>query len=116
MESFYYAAQSDPKSGEFVHIYNVLIENLGLHTVQLIDRHWFIWDSCNLLREVQGPGVIGQQPILKSSDIHQYQSGSQLTTDMGKMYGTYSMLRLSDNQKFVIDIPPFDLVYPAKLN
>jgi ApaG protein len=116
VESVYYSEQSDPKSAKFVHIYNVTIENLGQHTVQLIDRHWYIWDSCSSLREVQGPGVIGQQPVLKPNDIHRYQSGSQLTTNMGKMYGNYSMLRLSDNQKFEIDIPPFNLIVPAKLN
>ena len=116
VETMYQSMYSKPLSNEYVHAYRVTIENLGSDTVQLLHRHWYIWDSTSVLREVKGEGVIGIQPVLGPQELHQYVSGSPLRSDMGKMYGTFSMKRLSDEKEFEVVIPIFYLIPPFKYN
>ncbi len=99
-----------------MHAHRITVENLGMETVQLLERHWYIWDSSGVLREVQGDGVVGRQPVLPPKEYYQYVSGCPLTTDMGKMYGSYLMKRLSDDSTFEVEIPAFYLLPPFKLN
>ena len=54
--------------------YQVSIENQSNNTVQLLERHWKIFDSLNDIEIVEGSGVIGKKPILKPSQIHTYES------------------------------------------
>ena len=79
-------------------------------------RHWFIWDSKSGHREVEGPGVVGQQPILKPGDTHQYISMCNLSSEIGSMYGTYLMQQQDTDELFKVDIPEFTMVAPQKLN
>lgn len=116
VESFYQPAYSKPLAGEFVHAYRVTIENLTGETVQLMRRCWQIWDSNGIWREVEGEGVVGQQPILEPLQQHQYVSGCPLRTEIGKMYGHFTMQRLSDSGTFDVTIPVFELVAPFKYN
>ena len=116
VETMYQSMYSKPLENEYLHAYRVTIENLGGETVQLLRRHWYIWDSSGVLREVEGEGVIGEQPILEPNDTHQYVSGCLLKTDMGKMYGMYGMIRASDGLRFEVKIPPFNLIPPFKNN
>jgi len=116
VEAMYQSMYSKPMDREYVHAYRVSIENLGDETVQLLRRHWYIWDSTGVIREVEGEGVIGEQPTLEPRDIHQYVSGCPLKTDIGKMYGTYTMKRLSDGTLFDVEIPAFSLIPPFKYN
>jgi ApaG protein len=62
--SRYAAENSQPGAGEWVFQYTVRITNQGSETVQLISRHWIITDACERIREVEGPGVVGEQPVL----------------------------------------------------
>jgi ApaG protein len=107
---------SQPLNEHFIFDYRVIIENLGSDTVQLLSRHWCIWDSCSNLQEVKGLGVVGQQPILKPGDKYQYMSCCPLSTNMGKLSGTYGMMRISDGHEFDISIPSLNLIVPFKLN
>ncbi|MCB0689862.1 MAG: Co2+/Mg2+ efflux protein ApaG [Saprospiraceae bacterium] len=107
---------SNPLHGKFLFSYHIIIENLTNQTVQLMSRHWFIFDSIGIKREVIGDGVIGQQPILNPNQVHEYSSWCPLTTSMGKMNGYYTMRRLTDNSSFEVEIPSFDLVAPIQLN
>lgn len=107
---------SKPLANEYVHAYRITIENLGSETVQLMYRHWYIWDSTTVIREVEGEGVIGIQPVLEPQGLHQYVSGSPLRSDMGKMYGMFVMRRLSDDSEFEVVIPMFYLIPPFKYN
>ena len=66
--------------------------------------------------EIEGEGVIGQQPIIEQGDAHTYLSWSQLETEMGQMYGTYQMINVEDNKFFDVEIPIFQLIVPGKLN
>jgi ApaG protein len=116
VETFYQPAQSDPFRSEHLFAYRITIENLTIYPVKLISRHWHIKDSNGIHREVEGEGVVGQQPVIQPGDSYQYTSGVNLNTDLGKMYGSYLMENLFNKKKLTIAIPEFRLVVPAKLN
>ncbi len=116
VEAIYQSAYSKPIDREFVHAYRVTIQNLSKHTVQLLSRHWFIWDSVAKLREVEGVGVVGQQPILEPDEIHRYVSGCPIGSEMGTMHGSYEMLRVDNQKKFRVIVPKFYLIPPFKYN
>jgi ApaG protein len=101
---------------EYVFMYRIQIENNSDHSVQLLRRHWYIIDSLSGSREVEGEGVVGEQPVLKPGQSHQYTSGCQLQSEMGKMLGTYTLVRLSDGYSFEVSIPEFHLVAPIRNN
>ncbi|PTX14361.1 ApaG protein [Pontibacter mucosus] len=107
---------SSPVQQHFVFAYRIKIENRSEFTVKLLRRHWYIHDSTGQMREVEGEGVVGQQPILEPGEIHEYVSGCNLKTGIGKMRGTYLMERLVDGRHFDVTIPEFTLVVPYKLN
>lgn len=100
----------------YVFTYKITIENKSENTIQLKRRHWFIHDAGNLTREVEGEGVVGRQPILESGQIHQYVSGCNLKSGIGKMSGSYTMERVSDGRIFHVAIPEFLMIVPFRLN
>lgn len=116
VEVYYQPAYSRPLELKYIFAYHITIENLSQDTVQLLRRHWIIFDSNGLIREVEGEGVIGKQPILAPGEVHQYASWSPLMTEMGKMSGTYLFQRQSDAEHFWVKIPEFQLLAPFKLN
>jgi ApaG protein len=106
--SQYSAENSTPQQGEWVFQYTVRITNKGSETVQLISRHWMITDAGGELREVKGPGVVGEQPVLAPGESFKYSSWCPLKTPMGMMRGTYQMSR-TNGEMFDIEIAPFAL-------
>jgi len=96
--------------------YRIQIENKSEHTVKLIRRDWFIYDSLDLPRYVSGEGVVGQQPILSPGEIYQYTSGSDLSSEIGYMTGHYTFIDMETELEFPVYIPRFDLIFPAKMN
>ena len=107
--------QSRPKDGQFVYAYTISIENQGQKTAQLLSRHWRITDANDKQQEVQGMGVIGQQPKIKPGESYSYTSGVILKTETGMMTGTYAM-RSDDGDEFEAEIPAFALVKPSALH
>lgn len=118
VETFYQELQSDPKNGEYLYAYRITIENLSSNPVQLISRHWYISDAYfgTEVREVEGDGVVGEQPIIQPGESYQYISAANLRSETGKMHGTYEMENLFNKKKFTVNIPEFQLVAPFKLN
>ena len=116
VDSMYQPIYSKPLARKFVHAYQVTIENLSPSSVQLIDRHWVIWDALSLFREVKGAGIVGKQPILHPGETHRYQSSCHMASEFGKMFGSYGMLRVEDRKSFDIEIPIFQLLVPYKFN
>ena len=90
--------------------YQVTIENQSNNTVQLLERHWKIFDSLNETEIVEGSGVIGKKPILKPSEKHTYTSNCFLTSPIGAMKGFYSMVNLATTNSFKVYIPTFQLM------
>jgi ApaG protein len=107
---------SSPGQQHFVFAYKINIQNNSEFTVKLLRRHWFIHDTNGIVREVEGEGVVGQQPVLEPGESHEYVSGCNLKTGIGKMRGTYLMERLVDGRQFNVIIPEFVLIVPYKLN
>jgi ApaG protein len=107
---------SSPVQQHYVFAYKISIENNSEFTVKLLRRHWFIHDATGVVREVEGEGVVGQQPVLEPGDSHEYVSGCNLKTGLGKMRGTYLMERMVDGKQFKVTIPEFTLIVPYKLN
>ncbi|MDZ4664020.1 MAG: Co2+/Mg2+ efflux protein ApaG [Bacteroidota bacterium] len=112
----YLSEHSIPRENHFFFVYFITIENKGNYAVQLLSRHWDIFDSNGEKREVDGEGVIGETPVIEPGETYEYNSGCNLLTDMGYMKGYYNMKRLMDDALFKAVIPQFDLVVPAKLN
>ena len=116
VETNYQPEYSNPANAHFMFSYKITIDNLSDYTVQLLSRHWTIFDSNGTHREVEGEGVIGVQPVLEPNQIHEYVSGCNLKTEMGKMSGTYTFKRLVDEKTFIVSIPEFELLCPFKMN
>jgi ApaG protein len=111
----YVPQQSVPQARRYVFAYTIRIENQGDLTAQLKSRHWVITDGNGKVEEVRGPGVIGQQPLLRPGEHFEYTSGCVLETPRGSMRGTYQM-RCADGRAFDATIAPFDLALPYSLN
>lgn len=107
----YLAEQSVPDQANFSFGYTIEIENQGNRPVQLLERHWFITDANGQRTEVQGSGVVGEQPFINPGECYAYQSGVQLKTPLGFMQGTYTFQDES-GELFDIDIPLFTLAIP----
>ena len=107
---------SNPDRSHFVFTYKIMIENRSSQTVQLLRRHWFVYDSNFKYYEVEGEGVVGQQPVLEPGEVHEYVSGCNLSSGLGKMNGSYLMERLLDGYRFKVVIPEFVLAVPYLLN
>ncbi|AII53024.1 MULTISPECIES: Co2+/Mg2+ efflux protein ApaG [Hymenobacter] len=107
---------SSPSQEHYVFAYKIDIRNNSEYTVKLLRRHWYIYDANGVVREVEGDGVVGQQPVLEPGEAHQYVSGCNLKSGLGKMRGTYDMERLADGSTFEVEIPEFTLVVPYRLN
>ena len=112
----YEADYSRPSHQHYVFSYHISIENHSSYTLQLLRRHWFIYDAHGGIAEVEGEGVIGQQPILSQAETHEYSSGCTLRTPIGKMKGTYLFERLIDGTRFKVDIPEFVMIVPYLAN
>lgn len=116
VETEYQPAYSSPSQYHYVFTYRITIENQSDYTVQLLRRHWHIHDAGFTIREVEGDGVVGQQPVLEPGQQHQYVSGCNLKSGIGKMTGSYSMERIVDGTKVIVAIPDFTMIAPLRLN
>ncbi len=108
----YIAEQSDPENNRYVWAYDVEIINEGRKTVQLRQRTWLITDANGKREQVNGAGVVGEQPILNPGDAFKYSSGCPLTTSSGFMLGCYTMSDEAGGE-FEIDVPAFSLDLPG---
>jgi ApaG protein len=102
------------RAGAYFYIYFIRIENLGSLTAQLLRRHWFIRDATGYTQEVEGEGVIGEQPILKPGGSFQYHSGVPIASAPGKMHGYY-VFKDELGTEFRAEVPGFELLQPVEL-
>ncbi len=111
----YIPEQSDPNAGQFVYAYTITIRNQGSHAATLLSRHWIITDANNKVQEVQGIGVIGEQPTISPQQSYAYTSGVVMETNTGMMSGTYTMQN-ENGEKFEAKIPDFALSQPGAMH
>lgn len=109
------AEHSRPDEDKFLFAYTVTIRNTGDVTAQLISRHWIITDANNRIEEVQGLGVVGEQPVLQPGEAFEYTSGCPIATPVGSMRGSYQCIA-EDGTAFEAAIPEFILSMPRTLH
>lgn len=100
----------------FAFTYQIKIENHSKDIVQLVSRHWEIFDSLNDNETIDGEGVIGKKPILNPGEQHIYSSGCLLSSPYGAMKGHFNMINFTSTRNFKVVIPAFKLVAPFALN
>ena len=105
---------SEPDDAHYVWAYTIEVENLSEQPVQLTHRHWKITDAQGLMQEVDGEGVVGEQPTLQPGDAFQYTSGTALATPSGIMHGTYDM-QTPKGERISVEVPAFSLDSPYQL-
>lgn len=111
----YLAERSSPEDEHYVFAYTITIANQGNERVTLISRRWLITDANGKRIEVEGSGVVGEQPAIAAGDDYTYTSGVSLETPVGVMEGFYT-LRRDDGSEFEAAIAPFRLAQPNLIN
>ncbi|MFN6379028.1 MAG: Co2+/Mg2+ efflux protein ApaG [Flavobacteriales bacterium] len=107
---------SNPLLDSYVFSYKIIIENQNDYPVQLLRRHWYIFDSVAIKREVEGPGVVGEMPIINPGEYYTYESACDLRSLRGTMQGFYNMQRPGEAETFHVRIPKFKLEVPYGMN
>jgi ApaG protein len=116
VRTIYLGDESSPAQSHYVFAYQVKIVNESDDVVQLLSRKWNIVDALGERRTVEGEGVVGKQPVLARGEFHEYVSGCDFRTPIGKMGGYYLFVRSHDASEFKVRIPSFVMVAPAFLN
>ena len=115
VDTRYLEDESQPDARRYVFAYTIRIRNQGAVPAKLLGRHWIITDADGQVQEVDGDGVVGEQPHLAPGEAFQYTSGAVLETDLGVMRGSYRMLA-DDGTRFEAPIPAFTLAVPRTLH
>ncbi|UCB32161.1 Co2+/Mg2+ efflux protein ApaG [Duffyella gerundensis] len=115
VQSVYIATHSSPEDERYVFAYTITVRNLGRNTVQLIGRYWLITNGNGEASEVEGEGVVGEQPYIEPGDEFQYTSGAVLETPLGTMQGHYVMVD-NEGENFQVEIPVFRLAVPSHVH
>ncbi|MGJ7511591.1 Co2+/Mg2+ efflux protein ApaG [Variovorax sp. GT1P44] len=108
VEPRYLPDQSSPGDSVYTFAYAVTVTNHGKVAAQLIARHWFINDGGGQTQEVQGLGVIGQQPLIAPGESFRYTSGCRLKAPSGTMHGSFFIVT-EQGERFDVPIPMFVL-------
>lgn len=96
----------------FIWAYHVRIDNQSLEAIKLTNRYWRIIDEKGIVQEVNGEGVIGEQPTIAPNASYQYSSGVHLRYPSGIMLGRYQMQK-PNLETFEVKIPTFSLDVPS---
>ncbi|HDP89919.1 MAG TPA: Co2+/Mg2+ efflux protein ApaG [Thioalkalivibrio sp.] len=115
VETDFIPAQSDPDNERYVFAYTITIHNEGHVPARLLTRHWVITDANGKVQEVEGEGVVGEQPYLRPGEAFQYTSGTMIGTPVGTMQGSYHLVA-DDGAAFDAPIAPFTLASPRVLH
>jgi ApaG protein len=115
VRSRYLPERSAPREEQYLFAYHITISNVGDDTAQLISRHWYITNADGQTEEVEGPGVVGEQPVLGPGMSFEYTSFCPLKTSVGSMHGTYTMVT-PGGTTFEARISPFTLAVPYAVN
>ncbi|WP_417618087.1 Co2+/Mg2+ efflux protein ApaG [Oceanisphaera sp.] len=111
----YLAERSTPDEQNYVFAYTITIANRGDVPVKLISRRWLITDANGKMIEVEGSGVIGEQPRIAPGEQFTYTSGVSLETPVGVMEGSYTMSQ-ENGDEFQAPIAAFRLALPNLIN
>lgn len=116
VESRYEEERSSPAERYYFFSYRVRISNVGSETAQLLSRVWVITDEDGEVQRVEGPGVVGETPLLAPGEAFEYTSFCPLRTPFGTMEGHYVMALAGSDERFEARIAPFTLAVPGTIN
>lgn len=107
--------RSDPDRDHYFFAYRIRITNAGDAPAKLLRRHWIITDGTGHVEEVEGRGVVGEQPLLMPGEHFEYTSACPLPTPVGTMHGSYQFIT-AEGQLFDAPIRPFTLALPNMIH
>jgi ApaG protein len=107
---------SNPDNSQYFYNYRIFIENKGSNSIQLLHRHWMVEHLIYGIQHVDGPGVIGEQPIIAVGNRFEYVSGCEFWMPIGRMSGFYTFQNMDTEQLFSVPIPLFTLEFPPVLS
>lgn len=116
VETKYIPRISSPLLDSFVFSYEITIVNQNDFPIQLMRRFWDVFDSSGYCREIEGAGVVGEQPIIQPQQVFTYSSACDLRSPRGKMSGYFTMRQLDNQQLFIARVPDFQMEVPFILN
>ena len=107
---------SNPEENQYFYNYRIYIENKGNEPIQLLHRHWMVEQLIYGIQHLDGPGVVGEQPLIHPGERYEYVSGCEFWMPIGRMSGFYSFQNLETEQLFSVPIPLFTLEFPPLLS
>jgi ApaG protein len=107
---------SNPEENQYFYNYRIIIENKGNESIQLLHRHWMVEQLIYGIQHVDGPGVVGEQPLILPGEYYEYMSGCEFWMPIGRMSGFYSFQNIETEQLFTVPIPIFTLEFPPLLS
>ena len=113
MAAVYLPSHSSPDRNQYTFAYTITINNGTTLPVQLLSRHWIITDANNDAQEVRGDGVVGEQLVIQPQASLRSTSGATLTTPIGYMEGSYSMVPRESMEIDSADLPTFEVPVEA---
>jgi ApaG protein len=102
---------SDVEEGRYVFGYRIKLTNESSERVQLLSRRWIIIDGEGQRSEVEGEGVVGEQPVIEPGESYTYSSFCPLATPWGTMEGSYTFADQT-GREFQVEIGRFFLTLP----
>ncbi len=111
VETAWVEAESNRAAHRYYFTYTITIANEGAEAARLLSRHWVITDGEGAVREVKGPGVVGEQPRILPDRSFRYSSACVLDTPVGSMRGAYRF-QTDNGELFDVPIPLFTLRVP----
>lgn len=102
----YVPERSAPESNQYFYAYRIKITNNSETACRVIHRHWKIKDGNGKVYDVQGSGVVGEQPMLQPGDSYEYTSFCPLHSPYGNMRGKYQMID-QFGERFWVTVPVF---------
>ena len=112
VETLFLPKQSLPYSSYLFFAYKITLHNFGSNIIQLLRRHWDIYDFEGGKRVVDGDGVVGILPVIHPNESYTYTSGCNLIGEFGNMSGYYTFINLDNHKIFSVDVPEFTLMVP----
>ena len=107
---------SSPLLDSYVFSYEITIVNLNEFPIQLIRRFWDVFDSSGYCREIEGAGVVGEQPLILPNQSFTYSSACDLKSPRGRMSGYFTMKQMDTQHLFIARVPDFQMEVPFILN
>ncbi|MFA9460508.1 Co2+/Mg2+ efflux protein ApaG [Thiohalorhabdus methylotrophus] len=105
----YLPGQSSPEGSHYVFAYTIRIHNAGHQPVRLLARHWYVEYGEGQVTEVEGEGVVGEQPLIEPGEAYEYTSGTPLPTPSASMHGSYHMVVPDTGEEIDVPVPRFPL-------